>query len=260
MSACESSPCWPTASCASATAGGAEPHPAERVPAAERSQERGDRRVAQTRDVDVLQAHASGGPALRSPARNARSRLRRAGGPEERRGAPAHGSRPGGVPMSAPMEQPGLARRLVAEGLGTALLLATVVGSGIMGERLAGGNLAIALLANALATGAGLLALILMLGPISGARVNPEVLAVMREVGIALSSARPRKLTAELAQGASLLVTMGCGDECPVVPGARRDDWPLPDPKGQPLGYVRQIRDEIKQRVGALVSAERWGL
>ncbi len=91
-------------------------------------------------------------------------------------------------------------------------------------------------------------------------RVHPEVLAVMREVGIDLSSARPRKLTAELAQGASLLVTMGCGDECPVVPGARRDDWPLPDPKGQPLGYVRQIRDEIKQRVGALVSAERWGL
>ena len=93
-----------------------------------------------------------------------------------------------------------------------------------------------------------------------GERVHPEVLAVMREVGIDLSSAKPRKLTAELAQGASLLVTMGCGDECPVVPGARRDDWPLPDPKGQPLGYVRQIRDEIKQRVGALVSAERWGL
>jgi glycerol uptake facilitator-like aquaporin len=77
--------------------------------------------------------------------------------------------------MSAPMEQPGLARRLVAEGLGTALLLATVVGSGIMGERLAGGNVAIILLANALATGAGLLALILMLEPISGAHFNPAV-------------------------------------------------------------------------------------
>jgi len=73
------------------------------------------------------------------------------------------------------MEQPGLARRLVAEGLGTSLLLATVVGSGIMGERLAGANVAIALLANALATGAGLLALILMLGPISGAHFNPAV-------------------------------------------------------------------------------------
>jgi glycerol uptake facilitator-like aquaporin len=77
--------------------------------------------------------------------------------------------------MSAPIEQPTLARRLVAEGLGTTLLLATVVGSGIMGERLAGGNVAMALLANALATGAGLLALILMLGPISGAHFNPAV-------------------------------------------------------------------------------------
>jgi len=93
-----------------------------------------------------------------------------------------------------------------------------------------------------------------------GERVHPEVLAVMREIGIDLSSAKPRKLTAELAQGASLLVTMGCGDECPVVPGARRDDWPLPDPKGQPLGQVRQIRDEIKRRVAALVSAERWSV
>jgi len=73
------------------------------------------------------------------------------------------------------MEQPSLSRRLVAEGLGTTLLLATVVGSGIMGESLAGGNLALALLANALATGAGLLALILMLGPISGAHFNPAV-------------------------------------------------------------------------------------
>jgi arsenate reductase len=92
-----------------------------------------------------------------------------------------------------------------------------------------------------------------------GERVHPEVLAVMREVGIDLSSARPRKLTSELVQGASLLVTMGCGDECPVVPGARRDDWPLADPKGQPLGFVRNIRDEIRRRVFALVSAEGWG-
>ena len=77
--------------------------------------------------------------------------------------------------MSAAAEEPSLARRLVAEGLGTTLLLATVVGSGIMGERLAGGNVAIALLANALATGAGLVAFILMLGPISGAHFNPAV-------------------------------------------------------------------------------------
>jgi glycerol uptake facilitator-like aquaporin len=77
--------------------------------------------------------------------------------------------------MSGAMDQPSLGRRLVAEGLGTALLLATVVGSGIMGERLAGGNAAVALLANALATGAGLLALILSLGPISGGHFNPAV-------------------------------------------------------------------------------------
>jgi arsenate reductase len=91
-------------------------------------------------------------------------------------------------------------------------------------------------------------------------RVHPEVLAVMREIGIDLSSAQPRKFTAELAQGASWLVTMGCGDECPVVPGARRDDWPLADPKGQPLDQVRQIRDEIERRVAALMSAERWSV
>jgi len=92
-----------------------------------------------------------------------------------------------------------------------------------------------------------------------GDRVHLEVLAVMREVGIDLSGATPRRLTAELAQGASLLVTMGCGDECPVVPGARRDDWPLPDPKGQPVGFVRNVRDEIERRVAALVGSEGWG-
>jgi arsenate reductase (thioredoxin) len=89
-------------------------------------------------------------------------------------------------------------------------------------------------------------------------RIHPEVLAVMREVGMDLSSIRPRRLGSELVQGATLLVTMGCGDECPVVPGARRDDWPLPDPKGQPLDSVRQIRDEIERRVAALVNAEDW--
>jgi glycerol uptake facilitator-like aquaporin len=77
--------------------------------------------------------------------------------------------------MSGPKERASLGRRLVAEGLGTTLLLATVVGSGIMGERLAGGNVAIALLANSLATGAGLVAFILMLGPVSGAHFNPVV-------------------------------------------------------------------------------------
>lgn len=92
-----------------------------------------------------------------------------------------------------------------------------------------------------------------------GKHVHPEVLETMREVGIDLSGAQPTRLTAELAQGASLLVTMGCGDECPMVPGARRDDWPLPDPKGGPPERVRLIRDDIRARIEALVAAEQWG-
>jgi arsenate reductase len=95
-------------------------------------------------------------------------------------------------------------------------------------------------------------------GTAPGARVHPEVVEVMREVGIDLSDARPQELTADLAQGAALLVTMGCGDECPVVPGARRDDWPLEDPKGQSLEAVRRIRDEVQQRVRRLVFTEGW--
>ena len=87
-------------------------------------------------------------------------------------------------------------------------------------------------------------------------RVHPVVLDAMREVGIDLSSAKPQKLTAELAQGADMLITMGCGDECPYVPGLRRDDWPLPDPKGQGIETVRQTREEIRERVLALLEAE----
>ena len=86
-------------------------------------------------------------------------------------------------------------------------------------------------------------------------RVHPEVLAVMKEAGIDLSSARPTKLTADLAQGADLLVTMGCGDQCPYVPGLRIEDWPLDDPKGKPLERVREIRDEIRARVENLLRA-----
>jgi arsenate reductase len=89
-------------------------------------------------------------------------------------------------------------------------------------------------------------------------RVHPEVVAVMREVNIDLSSARPQLLTGQLATGATLLVTMGCGDECPVVPGTRRDDWPLPDPKGQSMDRVRDIRDDIRARVWNLLVAEGW--
>jgi arsenate reductase len=84
-------------------------------------------------------------------------------------------------------------------------------------------------------------------------RVHPEVLEVMREAGLDLAGARPRRLTAELAAGAQLLITMGCGDECPYVPGLQVRDWALPDPKGQPLDAVRAIRDDIRARVESLV-------
>jgi arsenate reductase len=86
-------------------------------------------------------------------------------------------------------------------------------------------------------------------------RVHPVVVEAMREVGIDLAEAKPQKLTAELAQNAEMLITMGCGDECPYVPGLIRDDWPLPDPKGQGIESVRQTRDEIKQRVAALIGS-----
>lgn len=89
-------------------------------------------------------------------------------------------------------------------------------------------------------------------------RVHPEVVEAMRELGIDLAAATPQRLTAELASGAEWLVTMGCGDECPVVPGARRDDWPLEDPKGQPLERVRDIRGRIRARVAAFVAANGW--
>jgi arsenate reductase len=91
-----------------------------------------------------------------------------------------------------------------------------------------------------------------------GPRVHPEVVDIMREVGIDLSAQRPQRLTAELASGAALLITMGCGDECPYVPGLARDDWPLEDPKGKTLDQVRRIRDEIRDRVSALVQAHGW--
>jgi len=91
-----------------------------------------------------------------------------------------------------------------------------------------------------------------------GAAVHPEVATTMREVGIDLSSATPRLLTTDLAKEARLLITMGCGEECPYVPGLERDDWALPDPKGRPLDEVRSIRDDIRARVAALVEARGW--
>ena len=89
-----------------------------------------------------------------------------------------------------------------------------------------------------------------------GERVHPEVHAVMQEIGIYLSHAKPQKLTEELAKDAQLLITMGCGDKCPYVPGLRRDDWPLRDPKGLPAEEVRRIRDEVKSRVQSLLRQE----
>jgi arsenate reductase len=91
-----------------------------------------------------------------------------------------------------------------------------------------------------------------------GARVHPEVLEAMREVRIDLSDQRPQKLSDDLARQAQMLVTMGCGEQCPVVPGLTRDDWPLEDPKGKPVERVREIRDEIRARVLELLRRENW--
>jgi arsenate reductase len=91
-----------------------------------------------------------------------------------------------------------------------------------------------------------------------GERVHPVVVEAMQDVAIDVASNRPQRLTAELAKGATLLVTMGCGDECPFVPGLVTDDWPLPDPKGRPLDEVRAIRDDIRRRVAELLSARGW--
>jgi protein-tyrosine-phosphatase len=84
-------------------------------------------------------------------------------------------------------------------------------------------------------------------------RVHAEVVEVMRELGIDLSDREPRRLTRELAEEADVVVTMGCGDECPYIPGKRYVDWDLPDPSGRPLDEVRATRDEIARRVDGLV-------
>ena len=83
--------------------------------------------------------------------------------------------------------------------------------------------------------------------------VHPEVVEVMREAGIELSGRRPQRLTRELAERADVVVTMGCGDACPYIPGKRYVDWDLPDPKGRPLEEVRALREEIARRVDDLI-------
>jgi len=85
-------------------------------------------------------------------------------------------------------------------------------------------------------------------------RVHPEVVEAMREIGIDLAGRVPRRLTQELAEQADVVVTMGCGDECPYIPGKRYIDWDLPDPNGRPLDEVRATRDDIARRVADLVA------
>lgn len=87
-----------------------------------------------------------------------------------------------------------------------------------------------------------------------GPHIHPEVLEAMREAGVDLSQATPTVLTDDLARTADMLITMGCGEECPYIPGLKRDDWPLPDPKGKDLASVRLIRDEIRTRVVQLLT------
>jgi arsenate reductase len=88
--------------------------------------------------------------------------------------------------------------------------------------------------------------------------VHPIVLEAMGEVGLDLSGKKPQKLTDDLARTAQMLVTMGCGEQCPVVAGARREDWPLEDPKGKPIASVREIREDVRARVVALLQREGW--
>jgi protein-tyrosine-phosphatase len=89
-------------------------------------------------------------------------------------------------------------------------------------------------------------------GTTPGERVHPEVVEVMKELGLDLSGKKPQKLTDELAERADIVVTMGCGDACPYIPGKRYIDWDLPDPKGRPIEEVRRLRDDISRRVTEL--------
>jgi len=91
-------------------------------------------------------------------------------------------------------------------------------------------------------------------GTMPGERIHPEVVEVMRELDIDLVDRRPRLFTRELAEQADVVVTMGCGDECPFIPGKRYLDWDLSDPARRPLEEVRATRDEIARRVRDLVA------
>jgi arsenate reductase len=101
-------------------------------------------------------------------------------------------------------------------------------------------------------------ALAISAGTEPGTRVHPEVVEAMREVGVDLGHVVPRKLTDDLAAQTDMLVTMGCGEACPVVAGVEREDWPLEDPKGRPVERVREIRDDVEQRVHGLLAKRGW--
>jgi arsenate reductase len=88
--------------------------------------------------------------------------------------------------------------------------------------------------------------------------VHPEVVTVMREMDIDISGARPQYLSGDITHDAHIIITMGCGDECPLVPGAERDDWPMDDPRGRPIETIRQIRDDIRKRIVSLIQERRW--
>jgi protein-tyrosine-phosphatase len=91
-------------------------------------------------------------------------------------------------------------------------------------------------------------------GTTPGDRVHPEVVDVMRELGIDIADRKPQLLTRELAEQTDVVITMGCGDQCPYIPGKRYLDWDLPDPKGRPIDEVRATRDDIAQRVDQLLA------
>lgn len=91
-------------------------------------------------------------------------------------------------------------------------------------------------------------------GTTPGDRVHPEVVQAMSELGVDVADRTPQKLTQDLAEWADVVVTMGCGDECPYIPGKRYIDWDLTDPKGRPVEEVRQIRDDIAKRVDGLIA------
>ena len=90
------------------------------------------------------------------------------------------------------------------------------------------------------------------------AAVHPEVVTVMREFGVDLSTATPQYLSTDLTKDAHIVITMGCGDDCPLIPGVERDEWPLDDPKNQPIETVRRIRDDIRKRVIEFVRERKW--